>query len=228
MPERIPDPDWDPVEQGFLEPFLLKMIQLTSRARVQNVTEVEIVKRAIQEKATIIDNKNFEFARICSLGQVKPYYRKYSGLFEVSLGLEPTTGETMSITITREDIKTGLSIYAVFVYCSESVPLSQFLRSLLSTQSPRTIIKATVNTIASDDIKENFNRKGLNLFYGALDKIFNFQLGKILLAISSPEEIKLLMNKERPYFAKYINEIDKCFNNTNCMDVVSLINDLGS
>ena len=48
-------------------------------------------------------------------------------------------------------------MFSAFVYCSESVALSQFLDSLLSTQSPMTIIQATVNTIESSVLLENIN-----------------------------------------------------------------------
>ena len=156
------------------------------------------------------------------------YIQGFYGFSAKSLGLEPSPVKATAITITREDIKIGFSIFAVFVHCSESIPLSNFLHRLVSSQSPRTIIQATVNTITSGDLKYSVDKRGMSQFYEALDQIFNLQLGKILLAVSSPEEIKTMMDRDMPYFTKYKKEIEHCLNGTNCQDIGDLINSLGN
>ena len=118
-------------------------------------------------------------------------------------------------------------LFSVVVYCSEPVALSQFLNSLLSTQSLRTIIKATVNTIQSENIKESLSKEQMNQFYLALDKIFDFQLGKILLAISSPPEIEAMMAKDWPFFTHFSQEIDQCLEEGSCRGVQDIVNTLG-
>ena len=226
LSERMPDPGQEPVDP--IEPFLRNMIQLASRARVENITESDIIQRAIKEKARLLENESFEFAKNCSMSQVKPYIQGFYGFSAKSLGLEPSTVKATAITITREDIKIGFSIFAVFVHCSESIPLSNFLHRLVSSQSPRTIIQATVNTVKTGDLKDSVDKRGMSQFYEALDQIFNLQLGKILLAVSSPEEIKTMMDRDMPYFTKYKKEIEPCINGTNFQDIGDLINSLGN
>ena len=128
----------------------------------------------------------------------------------------------------EEDIKTGFMIFSALVYCSESVVLSQFLHSLLSTQSPRTIIQATVNTIEFNVLHENRNRMKMNRFYVALDHIFHFQLGKILLATASPSELQAMIAKDWPYFTHYSQEIDECLNGASCQGIMNLVQNLGN
>ena len=130
-------------------------------------------------------------------------------------------------TINQEDVETGFMLFSVIIFCSEPVALSQFLHNLLTTQSPRTIIQATVNTIQSDDTKEVMNRKRINMFYLALDNIFYFQFGKILMATVSSSELQTMLAKDWPYFSHYSQEIDQCLNNTSCQGVSDLVKSLG-
>ena len=160
---------------------------------------------------------------MCLHGQVKLEY--YNTLFEmINLGL-PFDGTKP--TTTDEDVNAGFMIFSAAVYCSESLPLSQFLHSLLSTQSPRTIIQATVNTIQSDNVKEK-NIKLLNGFYQSLSSTFNLQYGKILLALSSTSELETMLAKDRPYFTPYSQEIEQCLTDASCHGVRDLIKTLGN
>ena len=119
-------------------------------------------------------------------------------------------------------------IYSAIVFCPESnMKLYQFLHSLLSTQSPRTIIQATVNTIQSGDIKDNLNRNALNQFYLALDKIFWFQYGKILLALTSSSEIEHMISKDLPYLTNFTQDIKHCLSSADCQGVMEVVQSLG-
>ena len=140
---------------------------------------------------------------MCSGGQVKPEY--YPTIFK-----KLKSGLALNTNIMDEDIKTGFISFSVIIYCSEPVALFQFLHSLLSTQSPRTIIKATVNTIQSDDIKESICRDKLYHFYHDLDNIFNFQYGKILLATSYLDELEAMTAKKLPFFSHFSHDIEQC------------------
>ena len=118
-------------------------------------------------------------------------------------------------------------LFSAIIFCSEPVALSQFLHNLLTTQSPRTIIQATVNTIQSEDIKEILTKKLLNNFYLDLDKIFQFHLGKIHLATASSSQLQNMMSKDWPYFTHYSHHIDQCFNNNSCQGIRDIIKSLG-
>ena len=164
-------------------------------------------------KAELILSGSFEYEEMCLNGQVKTEY--YDTLFAwINLGLPLDVNET---TLTDEDIETGFMIFSAVIYCSESVQLSKFLHNLVSTQSPRTIIQATVNTIQSDNIREIESRQLLNEFYQALDQVFDLQYGKILMALSSTSQLQDMMSKSWPYFHNFsCQEMDQCLSGLNC------------
>ena len=215
--------DWKPEAQspGYQEQQLVSMVQLATQARTENVVLEEVIHRTIKEKAKLIQNGQLDYASMCSGGQIRPdHYNVVAGL---NIGLNDTFGGVAS----DEDVVTGFMMFSTMIYCSESVALSQFLTSLISNQSPRTIIQATFNTIQSGEIKQVVNRKGMNQFYLSLDMIFHFQLGKILLATVSPSELQTMLAKDWPYFSNYSQEIERCLNSTSCQGVSDLVKSLG-
>ena len=129
--------------------------------------------------------------------------------------------------ILDEDVKNGFRMFSALVYCGESVVYSQFLQNILKTESPRTIIKTTVEAIQLNIPEKELTRSGVNKFFEALDQIFDFQLGKILLATSSISEIQNMINKDWPFFLRYKKEIDLCFRGTNCKELLDLVNSTG-
>ena len=108
----------------------------------------------------------------------------------------------------------------------EVIKLYQFLHNLVFTQTPRSIIQATVNTIHSGKVKSSMNKK-LNEFFLALYNIFHFQLGNILLAIKTSDEIKDMLDKDWPYFSHHREKIEQCLNGHNCQGVTDIVNSLG-
>ena len=215
--------NWKPKAQspGYPEQQLLSMVQLATQARTQNVGSEEVINRTIQEKVKLIQNKQLNYNSMCLGSQIKPSY--YNLIADLNVGLNNTTSGVAN----DENVLTGFMMLSTMIYCSESVALSQFLHSLLSTESLRTIIQATVNTIQSGDVKERSNRKRMAQFYLALDQIFHFQLGKILLATVSPSDIEDMLAKDWPYFSHYSQEIDQCLNNASCQGVGDLVQPLG-
>ena len=206
--------------------LFLKMVEIAAQARKENVTQDEIVSQTIQKKAKLIENGTLN-KTICQGGQVKNESRSW--LFnEIMVDSENQTESNTQVTPTDEDIETGFMVFSAVVYCSESVALAQFLHNLLSTKSPRTIIQATVNTIQSDHIMEYRNRRFVNSFYLALDNVFKFKLGQILLATASPSELQGMVDKEWPYFAKFSKELEMCLDGSNCQGVREQIKSLGN
>ena len=184
------------------------------------MSKEDIIQKTIMEKARFIQDGVLQYNSMCSRGQIKP--ENYSVFEKMDLGLNSTTVYEPD----DEDIQTGFMMFTTMVYCSKPVAISQFLHSLLFNQSARTIIQATVNTLQSDDIKALQNRIRMNQFYLALDKIFHFQLGKILLATASPSELQAMMSNDLPYFTHFSQEIDQCLNNASCQGVRDLVTTL--
>ena len=185
----------------------------------------------MNEKAKLINNDIIQYTTMCSGGQVKKgYYPLIFGGIDRQLSGDRANIfiAKEDIEITKEDIETGFMLFSALVYCSEPVALSQFLHSLLSTQSPRTIIQSTVNTIQSALLRENKNKDRVNQFYLALDKIFHFQFGKILLATSTPTQLQNIIKEGWPYFFHFYQDLDQCLKNINCQGAIDLIKSLGN
>ena len=207
--------DWKPADADYRSHdnlYLAKMVNLASLARMKNMSSEAIIKQVLKEKVQSVSTHNLN--SMCAHGQVKPL--QYSTVFSgISLGL---TLDDTKPTITNEDIKTGFGMFSAIVYCPVStLKLYQFLHSLLSTQSPRTIIKATVNTIQSESLKEYSTRKWMNQFYLTLNKTYDFQYGKILLALSSNSQLEAMMAKDWPYFTHYTQQLEECLGSISCL-----------
>ena len=204
--------------------YLVRLVELANTARISNMTRAEIIGKSIMKKAEEVRNGTLtSSSNTCSLGQITENH--YQSVFEaISLGLKKGLDAP---NITNDDITTGYLIYSIILYCPETtMKLYQFFNSLLSTQSPRTIIQATVKTIQAENNEES-NKMMINKFYLALDKFYNFQLGKILLATSSLTQVKNMMSKDWPYFSHYSKEIDQCLSGANCQGVRDLVQELG-
>ena len=65
-------------------------------------------------------------------------------------------------------------------------------------------------------------------FSSPFDNIFNFQLGKILLATASGPQLEAMMAKDWPYFNHYSEEIDQCLSGASCQGVTEHLISLGS
>ena len=211
------------------DPYLAKMVKMANQARYVESSSEEITFKALQEKDKIIHEDIFLYKNKCMGGRIKAEF--FNTTFE-KIDLGNYKNMTNNNTISSEDIETGFSLFSAIVYCSESVALSQFLHRLLSTQSPRTVIQATVNTIESGDIIEADNRKGMKSFYHALDKIFKLQFGKLLLATTlnwaSPQTfLGPMLEGDFPYVEAYKYEIEQCLGGGDCQAVEDLVQTLG-
>ena len=218
-------PAWtlQPAIPRYQDDQIVKMIDLASKLNAKNLTIDEVLEKALKGKQNFIETELFKYTTMCAGGQLRA--GKYDSIVEdMNFDLFEDSKEA---PVTEEDIQTGFMIYAVIIYCKESVALHQFLHNLLSTQSPRTIIQTTVNTIEFHQFKENVNKDNANEFYLALDRIFDLQFGKILLGILSQEQLERMISKGRPYFYKFESEIDNCLNGVTCKELWEIIQNMG-
>ena len=220
----VPD-DWKPevTYPQFHEQYLTLMVGVASLARANNLTTESIINQTIHQKANIVNSNSFKFNTMCDRDQVKPIF--YPKVFnKINFPLDYSIQVK---TLTEADIMTGFMMFSTMIYCSESVALYQFLHNLLSTQSPRTIIKATFNTISSINIAYDRNREMLNEFYFKLEKVFDFELGKILLATHSPSQLQGMLDKKKPYLNSFSNDLKHCLESESCQVVGDLVQTLG-
>ena len=188
-----------------------------------DLPERYLIKQIISEKSVIVESKNF----VTSMGDGEQVHEEYFNLLLDKLESKQIISKSPNPFIT-EDIVTGLKLFSIMIYCSESVKLYKFLHEIFTTQSPRTLFKTIINTIQSDNIKESRNLASLEKIYEEIDNLFHLQLGKILLAISSPKQIHTMINNVFPPIYKYIEMIKMCLNYSNCEDVNKLIKELGN
>jgi hypothetical protein len=119
---------------------------MASKARGKGMTRDDIITSVIAEKSRLLQMEIFPF-KSCSEGHLKK--SDYSRVFtKFVMGLDDIREDDSRDVVTEQDMETGFMMFSGIVYCTEPMALYQFIHSLLSTQSPRTIIQATVNTKA--------------------------------------------------------------------------------
>ena len=63
--------------------------------------------------------------------------------------------------------------------------------------------------------------------YLALEEEFDLQYGKVLIALSSKDELEDMLDKEWPFFDKYLQEVILCLNGTTCGSMTNIVAMLG-
>ena len=183
--------------------------------------EAEIIDETVKEKYAMMKSKTIDLDE-CVNGQIK----SEKGPFDkIDFGLKSTNFDG---PISREDYVMGFKIYSIIVFCNpETLKLGQFLYNLASEENLSTIVKAIVNTIELERVEEIKNRKQLFGFYTHLEKALDLQLGRIILALSSPKELNEMLAKKLPFTMPYSREIETCFNDNECSELSKAVNSHG-
>ena len=183
--------------------------------------EAEIIDETVKEKYAMMKSKTIDLDE-CVNGQIK----SEKGPFDkIDFGLKSTNFDG---PISREDYVMGFKIYSIIVFCNpETLKLGQFLYNLASEENLSTIVKATVNTIELERVEEMKNRKQLFGFYAHLEKALDLQLGRIILALSSPKELNEMLAMKLPFTMPYSREIETCFNDNECSELSKAVNSQG-
>ena len=120
----------------------------------------------------------------------------------------------------KQDLETGLQLYAQLNYCSwESKMAVGFLGRLLAEGNLGSLLLATINTIQGDATREAAVWSGFRNFYPVLEKELGLQYGKILLAIASPEELQAILAKDWPYLDSHREAVDACLQDHDCAGI---------
>ena len=142
--------------------------------------------------------------------------------------LDKLIGNETDGSITQEDIRMGFSIYSATVFCRNTPKkLYTFFSNLLSTETPRTILLALVNTIRSTSVHVFSDKNQLNKLYHAIDRILQLSYGNLLLATSSKEDLLSMLHNEWPFFTKYKTELEECLHSSSCQGVKDSLMTLG-
>ena len=206
---------------------LRNMVILATEARKANMSSTETILTAIGQKQNI--SEEGEFNRSCYCERITGSRQSLHQLFDsIDLNLNKTADSTTSEdSITEEDIETGLKIYYATLFCNkEAAELKSFLENLISTESPRTLLLAIVNTLQSENVSWR-NRVFLGDIFRAVEKMFDLQLGKILIALSTSSQLTSVMDQDLPYLSKYEKPLKQCLKGGNCQEVRTLIGSIG-
>jgi hypothetical protein len=218
--------DWRPEEvpARFRDPFLRSMVAVAREAREKNIA-AEILEKALRVETStkLRDRYNYNYTG-CSDGQQVIYNADKYGKMEYEL-----LDETSEQPVSEADIILGYKIFSALLTCPQNLERANlyFFLQYLLTHTSRTIIKATVTSIQASDIQDTVNKNLVNKFYSSLDKIFNLQYGKILLATSSPNELQNQVDNNWPFFSHYSKEVEQCLSGASCQEVRDAILALG-
>ena len=204
---------------------LRKMVILAMEARRANISMVDtILTTVIQKEIKLEENESLNGS--CHCERISDSLQSY--LFDmIDLNLNKTLDDSSEDLITEEDIETGLKMYYVIIFCNkESLELRRFLEMVVSTQSPRTLLLSIVNTLQSERLSWR-NKVFLGEIYQAVEKTFDLQLGKILIAISTPSQLTSVIDHDLPYLSTYEKPIKRCLTDGYCQEVRTLIGSLG-
>ena len=198
-------------------PWLMRMVELARQARLQNISKEVLIMRALNNSKLSSED------HYCSSGQLK-----YNDDFfaELEEAIKPITALT---SFQNNDFDLGFMIFVAMTFCPQrtSIRFLIFFNDLIATQSPRVIMKTLVDTIQSGVINIRETKKGLNDLYLALEEEFDLQYGKVLLALSSKGELEDMLDKEWPFFDKYLEEVSLCLNGTTCDSLRNMTTMLG-
>ena len=213
--------DWKPLVPApkYENPWLVRMVELARQARLQNIPIEGLVKRSLNNKK--LSRENF----YCKYGLLVENFVE-----ELFTELEGTLTPIASITSFQNvDFNSGAKIFFAMNFCLNPMPLKLliFFKQMFNRLSPRAMIRIVVDTIQSGIVDNRESKKSLNELYLAMEKRYDLQYGKFLLALSSEEELEAMMNKGWPFFAKYSQQMDLCLNGTTCTGVGGIISKLG-
>ena len=108
--------------------------------------------------------------------------------------------------IAESEVQVGVSLYAILVYCNtEAIKTLNFHMSLLYSNSIRTIIQATKNTIVSEILEEYENQENAKQFYLALIEKLGLELGNSLHSLLLTSEVNTMKNNGWPFLTTVTN-----------------------
>ena len=209
----------------YKEGILVDMVGIASDKSKNGVAFGDSIDEITDIKQNMIITGDIDYTLMCHLDQIQRKHVKYLySILQTTLNYDNVNPEISDQAILR-----GFKMYMNFVNCPiETLKLYSFLNSLILSANPQSIIHATVKTIDADKIKETRNRENVGEFYRALEDLFSLQFGKILVALSSRNQIVDMIETDVPYITKYREHLSQCIQGESCQLMESLGNNIYS
>ena len=152
----------------------VRIFFITNKARKYNMSNTEIWNIASSVKKEAISNNLFECES--NVMTIESFYSVFRLLHRSVV----PKGEKLEYSETEADKFLSFDIFAFMTYCqNEAMELQIFFEKLLRTETPQTILQATVNTMKLD-YQEKSTIAALQLIYNELSSIMDLKLPKIL------------------------------------------------
>ena len=203
--------------------LLSDSVQLASRLhKKKDESMALVISKIVEEKINIknIPRKNTDYLSnsFCPEEGIG-----ISQQFALRSILGKLIGNKTTTDITKDDMKFGFAIYSATVFCSNTPKqLYKFFFDLVSKETPRSILMVLVNTIRSSSVKGFSDKLLLNKFYLYLDKVLKLSYGDILLATSSKEDLKKIIDNDWPFLTNNTAIVKKCLNGDQCDNALEL------
>ena len=181
----------------------------------------DLVAEVIEEKAQGIEGDRIWYLE-CTEGPITELGRDENWTIKaekMNINFNPESDEYDSKkyeklnNLSRETLISGLKLRSAVLFCPlEGIEMYQFFRKISNSteESAADIFHAVLNTLSSGEVMSSLNIKSLNRFFKNLETMFNLQLGKIMVGLSSLEELELLLERRAPYLENFEAEIANC------------------
>ena len=215
--------DWKTIAPAprYEQPWFRKMVMLAKDLRMKNLTRSQIIEKVIQVKEqNIVLLSNMSQ---CSNGHVNS-----SGYLNETFTKLVASVDEAKGTTTEEDLEVGFELFGMVTFCPTSaIQLYSFVSQLVRAESASTIIQTIVNTIVMVDLDDIDLFKKVGSFYLVIEKQFNMQYGKVLLALSTKSELQTMLDNQMPFLTSYAQPLRSCLNGTDCRPLQDVIQTLG-
>ena len=181
----------------------------------------DLVAEVIEEKAEGIEGDRIWYLE-CTEGPITELGREENWTIKaekMNINFNPESDEYDSKkyeklnNLSHETLISGLKLRSAVLFCPlEGIEMYQFFRKISNSneESAADIFHAVLNTLSSGEVMSSLNIKSLNRFFKTLETMFNLQLGKIMVGLSSLEELELLLERRAPYLENFEAEIANC------------------
>ena len=205
------------------------MVLLAQHLRLeQNMTKEQILESVIRGQ---LENISLLNQSSCARNQIKPDMLNETFPKLVALVDKKDLLGQKDI-LTEEDMTGGFEIFHAIVFCPSSLSMDfklfHFVDTLISNESPRTIIKSFVSLFRSGVAKEVGRMASMNKFYDVLATKFNLKYGNVLLATSKKSDLQTMIDNDWPFFTNHTDLVKHCLSSLECNDTKEIIQTLGA
>ena len=225
LPVRSEDWKQETPTPAHENPLLLDMVQVARELRLKNMTKEDILVKVIHQKlqTNVMTEANMA-DEMCLMGQVRAEKQKL--VFSNILSDEDTS--KTSTYPSSEEIAEGYELLNALIFCPPMLLKAyKMIDLVLSVETSRTIIQTMVNLFRSEALTDEISFTMARQFYHVLADTLDLQYGKMLLATSTPAQMRAVIRNQWPFFTNYTEQVRNCLEESNCDTLQDVYQNLG-